>query len=395
MSTPRPAIPILKGTAFASTFMKVCLALIGLGLIGSVAGALTDWSRFIHNWLLNFMLFGGVAVTGIFFAALQHLTRSGWSATLRRIPENFGAFVPLMILLVLPILLSMSTLYHWMHPDPADHILMGKTGYLNTGFFLARLGGYLLVWLVMFKFFVLDSYRTDVTGDLRVFSRNRTIAAPTMIFYAITMTFFAIDFLMSLDPHWYSTIYGVYYFSGSLVATLALVALIAALLMRHAGFERIIRPDNLHDLAKLLFAFNVFWAYIAFSQYFLYWYANIPEETIWYLNRWNGGWEVMSIGIIFFHFIIPFFLLLTRQSKRQPARVMLGAGWLFLAHYFDMFYLTMPSYSREFVPLGWMEPAVLVLFLGLFGMVVLRQLTAKSPVVVHDPHFDEALDVHN
>jgi hypothetical protein len=165
--------------------------------------------------------------------------------------------------------------------------------------------------------------------------------------------------------------------------------------MRYGGFGNIIKPDNLHDLAKLLFAFNVFWAYIAFSQYFLYWYANIPEETIWYLNRWNGGWEAISIGIIFFHFIIPFFLLLTRESKRAPVRVMIGAAWLFIAHYFDVFYLVMPAYNRDHVALGWMEPAVLALFAGLFGLVVMRQLTRHSPVVVNDPYFNEALDVQN
>lgn len=398
MSTPTPDLPRpLAGTPLASRLRTVSFALIGLGLVAAVIGGLTDWHRFASNYLINFTLFAGVAVTGMFLSALQYVTRSGWSASVRRIAENFGTFLPWLMVLAVPVVLMIPTLYHWSHAEAvaSDRLLAGKAAYLNLPFLVGRLVLYFLLWLAMFKFFVFDSWKADADPQTKIFARNRLLSAPFVIVYAITMSFFAIDLLMSLDPHWYSTIFGVYYFSGSIVATLALVIILAVVLRGAGATGGWITIDNLHDLAKLLFAFNVFWAYIAFSQYFLIWYANIPEETIWFLNRWGGGWQVVSIGIVFLHFVIPFALLLTRSAKRTPKRLLLGAGWLFLAHYLDVFYMVMPVYSTDHVAFGWMEIGVLALFSGLFLFAILRPFLTHSPVAVTDPYIREALDVHS
>jgi hypothetical protein len=298
-----------------------------LGVIGLAAGVLlifvTDEGRprFFHAYLVSFCYFLSLALGALFFVALQHLTRSGWSVVVRRLAEGIAATLPVLAVLCIPVLLGMHDLYHWTHSDAVagDSLLQWKQPYLNTPFFIVRVVVYFVVWTLLAWFFLTASVRQDATGDVRLTLRMQAASAPAMVLYAITVTFAAFDLLMSLDPHWYSTIFGVYYFAGSVVGFFALLALVVYLLQRAGRLTRAITIEHYHDLGKLIFAFVVFWAYIAFSQYLLIWYANIPEETVWYLRRQSGSWAAVSLVLLFAHFVVPFVALLSRVSKRRKS----------------------------------------------------------------------------
>ncbi|MAT40517.1 MAG: hypothetical protein CL946_13050 [Ectothiorhodospiraceae bacterium] len=382
---------ILGDSPFVKKLNLVGLAAAGIGIILSVVAAMVDWERFIFNYLVAFAMVGGIAVTGVFFSMLQFLTRSGWSAAVRRIPEFVAAFVPFLIIMLVPIIFGLDNLYHhWMHPDPDDVVLQGKSGWLNAPFFIIRIAVYYLVWVGLYYFIVGNSFRQDTSDDATPTKRNWIFSAPGMILYAITVTFAAFDLLMSLYPHWYSTIYGVYYFSGSFVGTLALVTIIAVGMKKSGLMHEWLTPDRFHDLGKLLFAFNIFWAYIAFSQYLLIWYANLPEEIIFFKYRVEHGWQYVSLALVGVHFLVPFFILLSESAKRNLNVLLSGAIVLLIAHYIDMYWLVMPYYNHDIVPFGWIEIAPVLALFGLMIAVIAWQFKKRAAIPVRDPFLAEA-----
>jgi hypothetical protein len=382
---------ILSESTFIKKLNMVGLAAAAIGIVLSIIAATSDWNRFIHNYLVAFVFFGGIAVTGIFFSMLQYLVRAGWSVAVRRIPEMMAAFVPFLILLAIPIFIGVGDLYHhWVHPEEGDAILQGKAAWLNVPFFIARIGIYYLIWLGLYYFIVGNSFRQDKTKDPKATKRNWTFSAPATILYAISITFAAFDLLMSLYPHWYSTIFGVYFFSGSFVGALAVIVIIAILLHRAGLLSEWLTNDVFHELGKLLFAFNVFWAYIAFSQYMLIWYGNLPEETIFFKYRMEHGWEYVSLAILFVHFIIPFTLLISESSKRNLNVLLSGAVMLLIAHFIDMYWLVMPYFSHEAVPMGWIEIAPSLALGGLFILIMAWRFKTKSAIPINDPFLPEA-----
>src|SRR6185295_5494135 len=246
----------------------------------------------------------------------------------RRLAENVTATFPLFALLFVPVVLGMGRLFPW-SSGAAEHegLLRGTEGFLNPPFFLIRAAVYLLSWIALSLFFLRASRRQDETGDVATTLRLIRISAPALFVFAITVTFAAVDWIMSLDPHhWYSTIFGVYFFAGSLVAIFAFLAILGAVLRRGGLMTSTLTIEHLHDLGKLLFAFTVFWAYIGFSQYFLIWYGNIPEETTFFRHRLVGSWSAVSFLLAAGHFVVPFFFFMPRTIKRKPALLAAGAG---------------------------------------------------------------------
>ncbi|MBI5648637.1 MAG: hypothetical protein HY962_17025 [Ignavibacteriae bacterium] len=380
----------LADTVFVKRMTMAGLGLAGLGIVLSVLSAFGDWDRFLFGYLIGFVFFAGVAITGVFFSMLQYLVRAGWSVSIRRIPEFMGAFVPFLLVLMVPVALGVGTLYHhWVHPEHGDVIMAGKKAWLNTPFFLARLGAYYLIWLALYYVIVGNSYRQDTTTDLKYTERNWKLSAPGMIVFGVTITFAAFDVIMSLSPHWYSTIYGVYYFAGSLVATLAMLCIIAVALRRAGLLTEWLTPARFHDLGKLLFAFNVFWAYIAFSQYLLIWYANIPEEVVFFKARFENGWQYVSYTIVFAHFFVPFIILLSQEAKKNLNVLLTGAVILLLSHFIDVYWLIMPNHSPEAVVFGWQELAPWLGIGGLFLLVVAWQFRRRNAIPVNDPFLAE------
>jgi hypothetical protein len=376
-----------------------------LGLLGSILStriAEGGTHRFYFAYLINFSYFLSLALGALFFVMLQHLTRSGWSVVVRRLAEGLAATLPLLAVLCIPVLVGIHDLYHWSHPGAvaSDALLQGKQSYLNVPFFVGRLAAAFIVWSALAWFFFRTSVRQDRTGETALTLRMQAVSGPAMVVFAITLTFAAFDLLMSLDPHWYSTIFGVYYFSGGVVGFFALLALVTVVVQATGRLTRAVTVEHYQDLGKLIFAFVVFWAYIAFSQYLLIWYANIPEETRWFLRRQTGAWTWISLALLFGHFVVPFLLLISRHPKRRKATLTVAAVWVLLMHWLDIYWLVMPSAHWEgldegSVPVGLPEVAGFVGIGGLFVAAAVYALRNGALVPERDPRLPESLAFEN
>jgi hypothetical protein len=376
--------------------LAIGVAGVGLGsalTLGSAAGR----KGFFFAWLLAFAYVLSLSLGSLFFVILQHLTRAGWSVVVRRLAEAAASTLPLMALLVVPVVAGMHDLYHWSHHDAVAHdaILQGKLPYLNPPFFLARCALYLAVWWLLARVFVGTSVAQDASGDVNLTVRLQKRAPPAMLAFALTVTFASIDLLMSLDPHWFSTIFGVYFFAGSVVACFALLVLLAWSLQGGGFLRHVITIEHYHDLGKLLFAFVVFWAYIGFSQYMLYWYANIPEETGWFLRRQTNGWGWVGLALVIGHFALPFVALLSRAPKRRPRLLAAAAVWMLVMHWVDLYWLVMPELrpSGALPRLG--ELAMTVGICGLWFAFGVWRVGQTSLIPERDPRLDESLAFEN
>jgi len=372
----------------------------GAGLVASGAVTLAG-DRGLETaafaYLLNFAFFLSLALGGLFFVLVQHLTNAGWSVVVRRLAEGFAATLPWLAVAFVPLLLGLHPLYHWSHAEAvaADPLLQAKAPYLNTGFFVVRWVGYFAAWLWMVRYFVGRSMAQDGSGDHRLTVQMQRRAALAVLVYAVTVTFAAFDLLMSLDPHWYSTIFGVYFFAGAFLGAIALLIVVATGLQRAGLLRRVITREHYHDLGKLLFAFVVFWAYIAFSQYMLIWYGNIPEETNWFLRRQTNGWGWVGLALVFGHFVAPFVALLSRYSKRRKHLLVVAAAWVLAMHWVDLFWIVMPQASPERAAFPLVNLTLLVSLGGVMAASFAHRLRERALVPERDPRLVESLTFEN
>jgi hypothetical protein len=367
------------------------LGAVGFGVSGLLAG---DGSRFYASYLVAWLFATSIALGGLFFVLLHHATRAGWSAVLRRLAEHLAATMPLLALLFVPVALGLERLYPWARPEAAaDPLLAAKSAWLEPGFFLARAAVVLGAWSLLAWWFRRRSLAQDSTGDPAISRRLKALAAPALIVFALTLTVGAFDWIMSLEPHWYSTIFGVYFFAGSVVAVFATLILLA--LAARPALGEVVTAEHFHDLGKLLFAFVVFWAYIAFSQFMLIWYGNLPEETLWYAHRTGPGWEGATVALAAGHFVLPFFFLLSRAVKRRAPTLVAGAVWMLAMHYLDLYWLVMPSLDPAGLRPHALDAATLVAVVGFgagaFGLLMRR----RALVPVRDPRLPESLSFEN
>ena len=369
------------------------VGVIGLGV--SLALGMNDWMQFYYSYLVAFMFFLSLGLGGLFFTLVHFATKAGWSVTVRRLAENVMGTLPIFVLLFIPIAIGASDIFHhWTHAPEYDTLVAHKSGYLNLPFFYARAAAYLIIWTVLSLWFLKKSVQQDQTGDHDVTRKLQARAAPGLILFALTLTFAATDWMMTLDPHWYSTIFGVYYFAGAVVAIFATLSLIALGLQRTGLMRNVVTTEHYHDLGKYQFAFVVFWAYIAFSQYMLIWYANIPEETLWIRHRTTNGWENITAVLMVGHFLIPFFFLMPRTVKRIPKLVGLAAIWLLGVHYVDMYWLIMPV-NHHHLHLSVMDLTTLIAVGGFFVAALGWQFQRHALLAVKDPRLDESLAFEN
>ncbi|MCX7895353.1 MAG: hypothetical protein N2447_05300 [Thermoanaerobaculum sp.] len=372
-------------------FGLACLALAVLGAL-----LLDSWrARFFPAYLTAYAWVLSFTLGALFFVVLQHLVHAGWSVVVRRLGEFVAAQGLWLAVLALPLLLGLGELYHWTHAEEVakDPVLLSKKPYLNLPFFFLRLVVYYAFWSWVGKAYLDASRAQDASGDPEITLRLQKRSAPVMVAYALTVTFAAFDLLMSLNPHWYSTVFGVYYFSGGVVGFLALLISLSVLLQRSGFLRRTVTREHYHDLGKLLFAFVVFWAYIAFSQFMLIWYANIPEETSWIIRRTNGGFEIIGLILVLGHFLLPFLLLLSRGIKRAPGVLVYPALWLLLMHYLDLYWVVMPEFGGASPQL--VDLLLMAALAGLFLAGVLR-LASRTPLAPQkDPRLEESLAFEN
>ncbi|NOX56477.1 MAG: quinol:cytochrome C oxidoreductase [Planctomycetes bacterium] len=393
--TLRPSSPRVRNGLIGGGLGLLLIALAIELLVGG------GWASFVHSYLTSLAFFVSLSVGCLFFVALQHACRAGWSVAVRRVAELLAANILVLAVAFLPIVLTVlvgsPSLYGWADTDfvTDNALLMGKRAYLNGPFFAARSVVYFAVWAWLGWHFLTKSCEQDRSGNPELTVRMERISYPALLLFAATVTFAAFDWLMSLTPEWYSTIFGVYYFSGSVVGSLAAVILLLLGLQWAGHLREAVTTEHYHDLGKLLFGFVVFWGYIAFSQYLLIWYANIPEETSWYWVRQQGPWIGISLALLFGHLIVPFFGLLSREAKRCRWSLGFWSVWLLVFHWLDLYYLVMPHADRAGVPfrltdvLCWAGMGLVYLF-GL-----LRIAEGRSLVAVRDPRLAESLSFEN
>lgn len=372
----------------------------GVALVGAVGCAILgpgNAKQFYFSWLVSFLFFLTLALGALFFVLIQYASQGGWGIVLRRIGETVFVMIPVMAVLFVPVLFGLGTLYSWTVPGAAeqDALLHWKAPYLNVPFFLIRAALYFVIWSVIAIGYYRGSRGQDSTGDPRVSARLRALAGPALIVLALTQSFAAIDWIMSLMPHWYSTIFGVYFFAGSFVGFIALLSVVSVA-MRSAGLlDTLISPEHLHDVGKFLFAFTAFWAYIGFSQFFLIWYGNLPEETIWYKARMEGSWLTVSLFLMAGHFVAPFLYLMGRTVKRKGATLALGGAWLLFMHFVDLYWQVMPTLHPEGLRPSVLDVAAFLAVGGCFVAAATWLMRRQALVPVRDPRLPESLAFEN
>lgn len=370
----------------------------------------------LKSYLVSFMFCVSLGVGGLFFVLIQHLTRAGWSVVVRRLAECVATALLPMALLALPILLGMSELYPWVNPEGfigsvfrdggEAHAVHAKRGYLNVTFFLVRIVAFFAIWSWLSLSFFRMSVAQDASGDPGLTSRMQRLSAPGIILFALTVTFAAFDLLMSISPLFFSTIFGVYFFAGSVVSFMAVLIVTCFLLQRAGRLRQVITAEHYQDMGKLMWGFMVFWTYIAFSQFMLIWYANLPEETFWFKARMyteSGQWSQwggFSLFLLLGHFVIPFLALISRHPKRRAGLLTLGACWILFMHWIDLYYLIMPAMTgpalgRLSFGLIPMDLAFLVGVAGLFVSAVTSRMSRVSLVPERDPRLGDSLAFEN
>jgi hypothetical protein len=374
-------------------------AFAGLGIVLSVVAALVDFHRFAFAYLVGFSYAVTLGLGALFFILIVHATKAGWSVVARRQMEFVAGALPVCILLFIPIAVMAPTIFWEWWPGAAalnDPLLAKKQVWFEHGFFFIRAAIYLLAWSGLAWWFTRTSYEQDVSGDPRLSVRMQNASAPMIIVFALTISFAGFDWIMSLQPHWYSTIFGVYIFAGSFLTALAFLGLGTVMMHRAGWFKRISHVEHRHDIGKLMFAFTVFWAYIAFSQFMLIWYANLPEETIFFEMRWSNGWRPWSLLLIFSAFAVPFLYLLPRTIKRSMPALTLGAAILLFAHYVDLYWLIMPmSDHHHHFHYSWIDVAGFLGPVGVFLFVAARRAVRGPIYPLKDPYLAETVKVEN
>jgi len=384
---------------------RTYLAPLGIGialLLVSLIGLSTDSSQFFYSYFIGWASCLAIAVGGLFFLFFNHLTKASWSVVVRRVNESLVWTFPLLMVLGIPILFGMHDIYHWTHqelyvvggPD-YDEIIAGKRAYLNTPFWIGRVVVYFVLWTYLaYKLYTI-SVKSDVEGAGDMSARLRKVSAWGLPVTAVATAFASYDLVMSTDPHWFSTIFGVYFFIGGILGAVCLMVLLFASMQRLGGMlDGVVTTEHYHDLGKYMFGFTVFWAYIAFSQYMLIWYAGIPEETIFYKHRLMHGWGWHSAFLLAFHFIVPFIILLPRFTKRALPVLSFMAVWLLGMHWFDLHWIVAPTHDVSHT-LHWLDLTLgLGLFLVFVGSIIYR-LTRHSLVPEKDPYLSESLHFEN
>lgn len=357
-----------------------------------------SFKLFSFAYFVAYCFFLTISLGGLFFVIILHLTRGGWGVSVRRLAELIAVgIIPLLILflpILLPVLFGNDVIYSWVKED-----LGGKTTYfLNSGFFGLRSVAYFAVWGLIALYFLRTSLAQDESGDPKLTLRMQSRSAPFTFLFAIALIFASFDFEMSLEPVWFSTMFPVYIFAGAMVGFLSTTILVTVFLNKVGRLNEDITTDNFHDLSKLLFGFVVFWGYIAFSQYLLIWYANLPEETFWYQIRLSNSWTVLSAILLVGHILVPLLAIMPRTLRRSRKYMTFAAIFMLLMHYCDHFWLIMPAFNSELPTDPFTLICSLLCFIGVGGLytAAICWIAADRPLIpMKDPRLVESLNYTN
>ena len=385
---------------FDSKTRNVTFALIGIGVVAVIYGFISEplraWTSLLHSGFY----FTAIALCGLFFVAVQYVAQAGWAISFIRVPQAMTGFLKYGCgILLLIFLFGHHELYHWTHKelyDPAspkfDPVVAGKAGFLNMPFYIIRLVLYGLIWAGFAYMIRKNSLQEDMEGGLNNYRKNFKLAAIFIVLFGVTSSTAAWDILMSIDVHWFSTLFGWYIFAGLFVSGLATMCLLI-LWLQSKGYYENVNNNHLHDVGKFMFAFSIFWTYLWFSQFMLIWYANLPEEVVYYQVRWEN-FKLLWILNLFINFLAPFLVLMSRDAKRQR-QILVVAGIIILCgHWLDVFLMVMPGTMGTDAHIGLVEIGTMLGFLGAFLLVTFNNLAKASLVPKNHPMLQESIHHH-
>jgi hypothetical protein len=399
---------IRLGAAGQSLFTKAAaVGVVGLAAAAGLGASANDgFHRFSLSYVTAFCWVLALGLGALFWVTLQNLVNAHWSIVLRRVGELLAAQAPILAILALPVVVPIftghSSIYAWSDAHEVQHeaVLQHKASYLNPTFFLIRFVFYFGFWTLLSRYFLNSSLAQDSSKDSKsIVAKMRAVAGPGMIVWGLTMTFCAFDLLMSLDKIWFSTMFGVYFLASCVLGINSFLPLAAMWLQKRGVLTKSVTVEHYHDLGKMMFAFTVFWAYIGFSQFMLLWYANIPEETAWFKLRftggWCAGWGMHSAVLLFGHFVIPFFGLLSRHIKRRKQTLAFWAIWQLTMIYLDMYWIVMPYADPSGPPFGLIDVACVIGVLGVFIAGAAHRAKSLNLMPTNDPRLPKSLAFTN
>jgi len=384
-----PGLPAALGRV-AKPAGIVGVVALAVAVAGAVAGGA---DQFFRSYLLGFVFWNGIGLGCLAVLMLQFLTGGAWGIAIRRLLESASRTLPLTAIAFVPLALGLGHLYEWTHGDVVakDELLHKKALYLNVPFFLSRALLYFVLWLGIAWLLNRLSAAQDTNPDRAVTRRLQLTGAGGLVIYALTVTFASIDWVMSLEPHWFSTMYGVIFMVSQALGGLALAVATLVLLSRRPPLAGFVQPRHLHDLGKMLFAFVMFWAYVSYSQYLIVWSGNLPEEIPWYLARFRGGWGWVGLAVLVLQFVVPFALLLSRTANRNPRILFTAAALLVAVRFADICWLVLPAFSPQHFAIHWMDIFVPAGLGGLWIAVFASQIPKRPLLPTGDPEFAEAM----
>ncbi|PJZ68225.1 hypothetical protein CH373_17790 [Leptospira perolatii] len=392
---------------------KTRTALIGMVIVGIISLLVAAFGLGHENlrhegghsnpawsaYLVGVFFILGIALAGVFFTSLGHITGAHWPVTLRRLTEGYGMFLPVVSILMLILVLGAHDLYEWSHTDSpevqADHILQHKKPLLNMGAYTAIVLILGAAWSAFGYLFYKRSVSQDTDKDVNHTKFSAVLAGGFIVFFALSFSLASIELIMSLTPHWFSTMFGVYCFAAAYQAGLSSFVVMAYFLKKKGYLGNLVNENHIHDLGKFMLGFTVFWAYVGFSQFMLIWYANIPEETFFFEQRLTGGWEYITLAIPAIKFAVPFMLLLNRPNKRDIEFLVKVAIWILLTQITEIFWLVYPANFVDFSLGGYLASiGTSIGMIGLFGLVVLKRYEKAPLIPVGDPRLEDCLHHH-
>jgi hypothetical protein len=367
-----------------------------VGLIGLAAGAIggaMNLDQFFRSWLIGFLFCAGLTLGSLALLMLQHLSGGQWGLVSRRVFEAATRTLPIVALFFIPVIVGLPRIFEWARPEAAENaIIHAKAAYLNPTFFIIRAGVYFVFWMVCVVLLNRWSAEQDQgRGTTEADSvRFRKVSAPGLLFLVITVTFASVDWVMSLDPEWFSTIFGLLTIEGWGLTALSLTIVVLAMLNGTKPFEGVLTPRHFHDLGKLLLAFTMLWAYLSFSQFLIIWSGNLPEEIPWYVRRTTGGWGAVAIALVIGHFALPFVLLLSQDLKKRSGLLTKVALFMIVMRLVDVIWLVAPEFRQGGFPIHWMDVALPAGLIGVWVFLFARNLRSRALLPVNDPYFKEA-----
>jgi len=372
-------------------FKTLLYGLIGIGVISMVAGFVLDPHRAWANYLLNNYYFVSIAIGAAFFGAIQYIAQAGWSSAFKRIPEAMASYIPVAAVFFLLMYFGMHTIFHWSHEGitETDALLAHKAPYLNVPFFFLRVVLFFGLWIVMVRLLRKISLKEDAEGGMQHFYDSEKYSKVFIFIIAISFTLFAIDMIMSLEPHWFSGLFAAKSFIAAFLHGATVITLIVIILHK-IGHYRMLNRSHLHDFSRYIFMLSIIWGYFNFAEFMIIWYGNLPEETIFYVNRSHGAFGVLFYANIILNWFIPFLFLMPRMTSRSKVFILPVIVILMIGQYTELYYYIWPAVVHE-AKFGILEIGTYLGFLGLFALVVTNTLSKANLVPKNHPYLEESI----